>query len=154
MSLCTLLTSVCSSYYYVLIGVLVIVASRWLFQPNYRRAATRPSRDALARKHPRGTGAKIECVAPGTGELLGSVNAYTAADVKHAYEAARAAAKGPNGWSATSFEERRAVLQEVMDWIVANQQEIIELSVRDSGKTGQQEQQHTKQRTDEAVNRL
>lgn len=141
MSLCTLLTSVCSSYYYVLIGVLVIVASRWLFQPNYRRTPTRPSRDALARKHPRGTGAKIECVAPGTGELLGSVNAYTAADVKNAYEAARAAAKGPTGWSATSFEERRAVLQEVMDWIVANQQEIIELSVRDSGKTGQQEQQ-------------
>ena len=76
------------------------------------------------------------CTSPSTGEVIGTINAYTTADVKDAYEAARVAAEdGPNSWNKTTFEERRAVLQEIMDWIVANQQEIIELSVRDSGKT-------------------
>lgn len=78
----------------------------------------------------------MTCTSPSTGEVIGTVHAYTTADVKNAYEAARVAAEdGPNSWNKTTFEERRAVLQELLDWIVANQQEIIELSVRDSGKT-------------------
>jgi acyl-CoA reductase-like NAD-dependent aldehyde dehydrogenase len=79
----------------------------------------------------------MKCVAPATGEHIGNVNAYTPTDVKNAYEAARiAATEGENAWNKTTFEERRAVLQDIIDWMVENQREIIELSVRDSGKTG------------------
>jgi hypothetical protein len=110
---------------------------KWLFAPNYRRPVTRPVRDPLKRKQRRGTGAEFESVHRGTGEVLGTVRAYTPQDVKNAEQAARVAAtEGPNAWCRTSFEERRAVLQEISDWIVAHQEEIIELSVRDSGKTG------------------
>jgi delta 1-pyrroline-5-carboxylate dehydrogenase len=138
MGLCCLLTEWCGTLTYVAIALLAIVASRFLLSPDAHRAPTRPSKDAQQRKHPRGTGAQMKCVAPATGAELGYVNAYTPADVKNAYEAARVAAThGAESWNKTTFEERRAVLQDVIDWMVDNQREIIELSVRDSGKTGQ-----------------
>ena len=122
----------------VLVAVAVVLLSRWLLSPNVRRAAFHPARAASPRKHPRGTGADLPCVAPGTGESLGNVKCYTPQDVANAQKASRAAAtEGVAAWARTSFEERRAVLQEIIDWVVQNQQEIIELSVRDSGKTSQ-----------------
>lgn len=139
MGLCCMLTDVLKSPWGVgvLVALLVIVASRLLLSPSARRAPTRPPRDAAKRKHPRGTGQQMKCVAPATGEELGTINAYTPEDVKQAYEAARVAAceGGAQAWGRTSFEERRAVLQDIIDWIVDHQPEIIEMSVRDSGKT-------------------
>ena len=118
-------------------SLLVILFFRWLLAPNYHRPVTRRPKDPK-RTTPRGTGVDMKCVSPSTGELIGTIKAYTAADVKSAYEAARVAAKeGPDSWNKTSFEERRAVLQELLDWVVGNQEEIIEMSIRDSGKTGQ-----------------
>jgi hypothetical protein len=146
MALWCCLCDTLSSYSLVFVALAVIIASRvFLLSPSARRAPTRPARDASKRKHPRGTGADMQCVAPGTGEVLGTIKAYTGEDVKAAYKAARVAAtesqsNGQVAWSQTSFEERRAVLQDIIDWIVENQPEIIEMSVRDSGKTGQRKQ--------------
>ena len=38
-------------------------------------------------------------------------------------------------WAQTPFAERRAFLRELLDEIIASQEEICELAVRDSGKT-------------------
>ena len=122
----------------MLVTLVVIVLSRVLLSPSARRAPIHPPRDASKRKFPRGTGADLVCKAPGTGEILGTLKAYTPADVANALAASRAAAEqGPQAWNKTSFEERRALLQDILDWTVKHQKEIIEMSVRDSGKTGE-----------------
>lgn len=131
----------------LVVTLLVIVLSRVLLSPNARRAPIHPKRDATKRKFPRGTGADLVCKAPGTGEVLGTLKAYTPADVANALAASRAAAEdGAQAWNKTSFEERRALLQDILDWTVRNQKEIIEMSVRDSGKTGQKSRAETSAR--------
>jgi hypothetical protein len=93
-----------------------------------------PSRPAVAheRKTPRGTGDVIECVNPANGEKLGECRAYTKAETKAAIAAGRAAQQE---WSKTDMAERSALLMDILDWIVDNQQMIIEMSVQESGKT-------------------
>jgi acyl-CoA reductase-like NAD-dependent aldehyde dehydrogenase len=78
--------------------------------------------------HPR----EVPCHDPATLEPLGSVAAMSLADVKAIVERGRAAQRA---WAKTSFAERRAVLRDVLDHIVAHQEEICRLCVRDSGKT-------------------
>lgn len=131
--------AVCSPTGYMLVlTLLVLVLSRLLLSSNAHRAPLYPKRDASKRKFPRGTGADLVCTAPGTGEVLGTLKAYTPADVANALAASRAAAQdGPQPWNKSSFDERRALLQDILDWTVKNQKEIIEMSVRDSGKTGE-----------------
>jgi acyl-CoA reductase-like NAD-dependent aldehyde dehydrogenase len=38
-------------------------------------------------------------------------------------------------WAQTSFAERRAVLADLLEYILAHQEEICQASIRDSGKT-------------------
>lgn len=109
------------------------VAVAWFFlrPPKTRVAPTRKPVDP-ARKFVRGSGEEIRCVAPSTGELLSVIRAYTADEVKAACNRARVAQKD---WAKTSWDERRAVLQDILDWMVQNQEQIIRWSVDDSGKT-------------------
>lgn len=74
----------------------------------------------------------VPCHDPATLEPLGSVVAMTLDEVRAIVERGRAAQRA---WGKTSFAERRAVLRDILDHIVAHQEEICRLCVRDSGKT-------------------
>lgn len=74
----------------------------------------------------------IPCHDPATLEDLGTVAVMDDVAVRGVVQRGRAAQPS---WAATSFAERRAVLEEVLSYIVSHQQEICRLCVRDSGKT-------------------
>ena len=74
----------------------------------------------------------IECHDPATHEYLGQVKAMSREEVDAIVARARAAQAE---WAQTSFSERRAVLREVLEWVVENQREICRIAVKDSGKT-------------------
>ncbi len=75
---------------------------------------------------------RIACQDPATLESLGSVAVMGEEEVRAVVVRAR---KLQPDWGRTSFAERRAVLREVLDEVVANQEDICRLAVRDSGKT-------------------
>jgi acyl-CoA reductase-like NAD-dependent aldehyde dehydrogenase len=74
----------------------------------------------------------IPCHDPATLEDLGTVAVMDDVAVRGVVQRGRAAQPS---WATTSFAERRAVLEEVLSYIVSHQQEICRLCVRDSGKT-------------------
>jgi acyl-CoA reductase-like NAD-dependent aldehyde dehydrogenase len=74
----------------------------------------------------------IECHDPATLERLGEVEVMDREQVEAIIARARAASPR---WAATSFAERRAVLVDLLAWIVEHQAEICQLAARDSGKT-------------------
>lgn len=74
----------------------------------------------------------IECRDPATLKKLGDVPAMDREQVVAIVERAR---RAQAAWATTSFAERRAVLREVLEHVVAHQEEICRLAVRDSGKT-------------------
>jgi len=74
----------------------------------------------------------MDCVDPATGERLGQVPVMDRAAVVAAVQRGRAAQRA---WAATSFAERRAVLKDILARVVAEQEAISRLAVRDSGKT-------------------
>jgi acyl-CoA reductase-like NAD-dependent aldehyde dehydrogenase len=74
----------------------------------------------------------MPCVNPATGERMGEVLVMTPDDVRRVVERAR---RAQPRWARTSFRERRAVLRDLLDVILARQEEISRLAVRDSGKT-------------------
>ncbi len=74
----------------------------------------------------------IPCHDPATLEPLGTVPVMDDEAVRRAVERGRSVQAS---WGATSFAERRAVLEEVLAHIVSHQEEICRLCVRDSGKT-------------------
>jgi acyl-CoA reductase-like NAD-dependent aldehyde dehydrogenase len=76
--------------------------------------------------------ARIPCHDPATGQSLGDVVAMDDAEVRDCVERARIAQLR---WARTTFAERRAVLQSLLDHIVDNQEELCRIAVRDSGKT-------------------
>ncbi len=131
MGWCCIFNSCCTCW--VITGV-VLLAVYYFFlrSPRSRIAPSLPAVSS-ARTWPRGSGAVINCVSPATGKELGQCRAYTPAEVFAAEKRAREAQKK---WSKVSWDERRAVLQDVLDWIVDNQETIIQWSVEDSGKTG------------------
>src|SRR6187431_2449109 len=94
-------------------------------QPAFDSAHAARGADAFS-------GHEVPCHDPATLEPLGSVVAMNLTEVKAIVERGRAAQRA---WAKTSFAERRAVLREVLDHIVAHQEEICRLCVRDSGKT-------------------
>jgi acyl-CoA reductase-like NAD-dependent aldehyde dehydrogenase len=113
------------------LAVVYLTYKTWVVRGG-RRAPSLPARDDK-RTLPRGTGPKMVCTNPATGETLpDDIREYTADDVQKAYQSAAAAAKD---WAKTNFAERRATLMEISDWIIENQETIIEMSVRESGKT-------------------
>lgn len=74
----------------------------------------------------------IDCFNPATGEKLGTVAALDADAVGAVVERARAAQKI---WRNSSFKQRRAVLQHMLDHVIAHDDELCEYIVKDSGKT-------------------
>ncbi|HHH30702.1 MAG TPA: aldehyde dehydrogenase family protein [Polyangiaceae bacterium] len=74
----------------------------------------------------------IPCHEPATGKVLGEAEAMDATAVREVVRKARAAQAA---WGQTSFAERRAFMRELLDEILASQERICEIAVRDSGKT-------------------
>lgn len=74
----------------------------------------------------------IECFNPATGEKLGTVPALNAAQVQAAVERARVAQRV---WRHSSFQQRRAVLQHILDHVITHADELCDYIVKDSGKT-------------------
>lgn len=74
----------------------------------------------------------IRCYDPATRELLGVVPVDGPDDVQRAIARARQAQVG---WAETSFALRRRVLQRVAKAVVAGVDDLVDLIVRDSGKT-------------------
>eukprot|EP00026_Physarum_polycephalum_P005380 Phypoly_transcript_05414.p1 GENE.Phypoly_transcript_05414~~Phypoly_transcript_05414.p1 ORF type:complete len:616 (+),score=129.68 Phypoly_transcript_05414:74-1849(+) len=79
-----------------------------------------------------GHGKVINCTNPGTGEKLGEVKALTKEDVE---ACVRAAGIAQEEWARTSFAERSAVMYDLIAAILANEKEICDQSMADSGKT-------------------
>ena len=77
-------------------------------------------------------GRSIPCHEPATGRDLGEAHAMSRSEVDEVVARAR---RAQPTWAATSFEERRAVMRELLAEIVENQPAICEKCVRDSGKT-------------------
>jgi acyl-CoA reductase-like NAD-dependent aldehyde dehydrogenase len=69
---------------------------------------------------------------PATGEVLNTETGFSADDVKEAIRRGRIA---QSYWAQVSFDERRAVLRDLMTYVVEHQNEICLQSVRDTGKT-------------------
>lgn len=75
---------------------------------------------------------KILCFDPSTGASLGTATAVSGDSMKTIVAEARAAQVT---YAKTSFEQRRALLRTILDWVVENQASIGAMSSRDSGKT-------------------
>ncbi len=74
----------------------------------------------------------IRCFDPATREPLGTVAVDGPEQVRAAIDRARAA---QIGWAETDFARRRAVLGRMVDHLLANAEELVDVVVRDSGKT-------------------
>lgn len=74
----------------------------------------------------------IDCFNPATGEKLGTVPALSATEVNAVVARARIAQKV---WGNSTFAQRRAVLQHIMDHVLQHADELCEYVVKDSGKT-------------------
>lgn len=74
----------------------------------------------------------IHCHAPATGQYLGHVNASTPSDIDEKIELAQAAQEE---WRTTTFKQRKRVLQTILNFVLANKQEISRIACLDSGKT-------------------
>ncbi|RCH86189.1 Meiotic Sister-Chromatid recombination aldehyde dehydrogenase [Rhizopus azygosporus] len=72
------------------------------------------------------------CYDPSTGYHLDTIPSPAATKVKELYERTSSAQLE---WSKTSFEERRAVLRSLLDFILENQEVICQVGCRDTGKT-------------------
>ncbi len=74
----------------------------------------------------------IRCFDPATREPLGTVAVDSPEQVRAAIERARAAQVG---WAETDFARRRAVLRRMADHLLDHGPELVDLVVRDAGKT-------------------
>lgn len=74
----------------------------------------------------------IKCIAAASGEHLGDVTALTPEQVKGAVKRAREAQKA---WEKSTFKQRRAVLNHILDYVLKNADELCGLIVKDAGKT-------------------
>lgn len=66
---------------------------------------------------------------------MGNVKAYTREEVISAHARCSEAQTGDDGWGSTTFAERRAVLADILDWVLNNQETIMSWSVQETGKT-------------------
>ncbi|KAI8904331.1 Aldehyde/histidinol dehydrogenase [Gorgonomyces haynaldii] len=80
----------------------------------------------------KGSKDEIQCYDPATGFDLGTVPVIKPEQVKAIVDRARLAQQQ---YKQTSFETRRQLLQSILDWVVDNQDQILNVCARDSGKT-------------------
>lgn len=76
--------------------------------------------------------ARLQCYDPATAQHLGSVELMNKERVEELIEKAKTAQKQ---WQNSTFEERRAVMRAILQYYVENAEDIVRVSVRDSGKT-------------------
>lgn len=74
----------------------------------------------------------INCINAATGQPLGDVAAQSPEQVQEAVTRARTAQKS---WEKSTFKQRRAVLNHILDYVLENADELCGLIVKDSGKT-------------------
>ncbi len=74
----------------------------------------------------------IPCSEPATGRTLGEIAAHTPDDVRRMVTRAR---RAQEGFAHTSFETRRSVLRHILQHVLDHADELVELVVRDAGKT-------------------
>lgn len=74
----------------------------------------------------------IPCINAATHESLGEVAVQTPEDVKETVKRARVAQKQ---WANSTFKQRRAVLNHILDYVLDHIDELCDLIVTDSGKT-------------------
>ncbi|KAK9386609.1 Aldehyde/histidinol dehydrogenase [Lipomyces mesembrius] len=74
----------------------------------------------------------IHCHCPATGQYLGRVPVSTREDIDIAVEKCQ---KAQDVWKKTSFQERKVVLRVFLQFLKKNQDEIVRIACRDSGKT-------------------
>ena len=65
---------------------------------------------------------------------MGNIPSPSVQQVQEAYERARIAQEK---WSKTTFEQRRAVLRSLLDFVLENQEDICRVGCRDTGKTSE-----------------
>ncbi|KAK7195455.1 aldehyde dehydrogenase [Novymonas esmeraldas] len=83
--------------------------------------------------HPRSAGeGKIQCYDKGTNVPIGTVKAFSPAEVRDAVERAR---KAQHVWALTPFSTRRKLLFALMDYILTHQQLICQTACVECGKT-------------------
>lgn len=78
------------------------------------------------------TSRTIPCSEPATGRSLGEIAAHTPEDVRRMVGDAR---RAQEAFAHTSFETRRSVLRHVLQHVLDHADELVELVVRDAGKT-------------------
>ena len=76
--------------------------------------------------------ANIQCYAPASGRLLGSITPTTPDDIDRVIATASSAQQE---WKQTTFTQRRKVLRTLMKFVMDNQEDIVRASCLDSGKT-------------------
>ncbi|SAL95194.1 hypothetical protein [Absidia glauca] len=74
----------------------------------------------------------IICYDPATGYLIDKIPAPTVADVNEALDRARLAQEK---WAKTTFDQRRAVLNSLLAFVLEHQETICRVGARDTGKT-------------------
>ncbi|KAK9368569.1 aldehyde dehydrogenase family-domain-containing protein [Lipomyces kononenkoae] len=74
----------------------------------------------------------IHSYCPATGQYLGRVPASTKEDIDTAVQRCQVA---QDAWKKTSFEERKVVLRLLLEFLKKNQDQIVRIACRDSGKT-------------------
>jgi len=74
----------------------------------------------------------ITCFSPATMKKLGTADVVSKEQVADICTRAREAQKK---WAKTTFGERRRVLRTLLNYIVTHQQELVEISVKETGKT-------------------
>mmetsp|Transcript_11159 Transcript_11159/g.19026 ORF Transcript_11159/g.19026 Transcript_11159/m.19026 type:complete len:586 (-) Transcript_11159:43-1800(-) len=99
------------------------------FPPGYKKPTRKPFPILESKPF---TGKSIPCHNPGNGEFLGNDISATPDEVNECVLRAAAAQKD---WGKTSFEERSAFLYDLLQVVLENQEEICQLSMRDTGKT-------------------
>ncbi|EGC29775.1 aldehyde dehydrogenase [Dictyostelium purpureum] len=120
-----------SMIYQVVVAVLTIAVIYKAFF-NKKNLPVRPKRDIGTSPASLGTGAEIDCVNPATGKSMGIIKSLKTDEVKTCLKAAQVAQAE---WGKTSFDERRQILQDFIDMFIKNENELVEASMRDTGKT-------------------
>ena len=122
--------SILSYLFYIL---LFYYLKKYIFKYDYRLYKSKNTKKyKITRDYKRGTGEKIECINPYTDEVYAIKQAYLPNEVKDAEKRSRIA---QIEFSKSTINERKAILQDISDWIINNQDYLIKQSCLETGKT-------------------
>ncbi len=89
---------------------------------------------AIAKKleTPEGARRRLQLLSPANREVIGEIECMSDEDVQAALANAK---KAQPAWAALSFEERGAYMLRALDYLIKNQDEFIDVSLRETPKT-------------------